>query len=471
MPRITASQTRTIIEDFKNEILRVKVLDHPPEKKVIDYKDDLARDNKRDVYLVPVEYLRYRYDNSRLNAETETFISLHHRLKEDDEDDQKLIGEWLNESDPDAMDKLMNDLRINPQRDEAIITCDGFLINGNRRMKALELLSFENDSEPRFKRMKVVILPSNDPSEFGEGGAPTYEDIQRIEYAYQVQDDGRSVYTGLNQAMLYRKNINLGYTLENQLKRDPQYSHLEGRSFTAIVNKIKKNYIQPLDEADKYLEYFDRKGLYTNISKTGDTSQGRWQAFIDWSNTINTHLSSDESLQRLGINRGEVGNIKEIAYKIIRQRELKEAGKVHKFMRDIPKFIQRNEIRSEMLKINEKLVPRRLPEERLVDDGGEPYDVRTLDNIWSGEYGEHIVNIAKKCRQWLDFGVAIEKPKQLLEDALNKLNHEKMDPQTVAIVDNQVCMDLCDEIASRSSELHIEFDHNRMDLSKLTNKK
>lgn len=472
MPNITASQTRRIIEDFKNDILTVKELDEPPRREVIDYKDDLTRDNKRDVHLVPLEYLRYRYDNSRLNAETETFQQLNRRLNENDADDQKLIGDWLVESDTDAMERLMNDMRINRQREVAIITCDGFLINGNRRKKAFELLSNENDADQRFRRMKVVILPSSNPVEFGEGGAPTYEDIQRIEYAYQVQESGRSEYTGINRALQYRKNINLGFSLETQLRKDPQYSNLtNSRKFTAVVNKIKKEYLNPLDEVDKYLEYFDRAGLYTNISKTGDASQGRWQAFIDWSNTFNTHLSSESSLLEMGLNRGGVGNIKEIAYKIIRQRELKEAGKVHQFMRDIPKFLKRNEIKSELNKITEDRVPRRLPTEKRVDEEGKSHDIRTLDNIWSGEYGNQIINITKKCRQWLDFGVTIERPKQLLEEALKKLNHEAMDPESVATKDNDECLRLCDEINDRVSELHTDFDHNRMKREQLSNKK
>jgi len=462
MPKITARQTRRIIEDFKNDIKTYSVPEEPRRKEVIDYKDDITRNNKRDVFLVPLDYLRFRYDNSRLNAEAETYQKLNRLLDENNADDQALIGEWLRESDLDAMDRLMNDMRINGQRDVAIVSCDGFLINGNRRKKALKLLSVENPGDQRFSNMRVVILPSNDSEDFGPGGAPTYEDIQRIEYAYQVQESGRSEYTGINRALQYRKNEMLGFTLEGQLRKDPQYSNLSDAKFNAAVRKIRKDYLEPLKECDNYLKYFDRTGIYTNISKTGDASQGRWQAFIDWSKTLTNHLSKESKMLGLGINRGDVGKIKEIAYKIIRQRELKESGKVHQFMRDIPKFLQRKEIKNEIFKITEKKVPRRLSEEKRVDEDGNPYDVRTLDNIWSGEYGCEIINITKKCRQWLDFGITIEKPKQLLEESLQKLNHEKMDPESVSLDDNDDCMRLCQEIGDRAHKLHTKFDRNRM---------
>jgi len=470
MPEITASSQRRIIGNFKREILRVKQLEDPPLQELIDYKNDLVTQNKRDVHLVLLEYLRYRADNARISDEINTFRQLERDLDEQDEDDQKLIGNWLKESDTEKFEVLRKDLKVNPQREVAIITCDGFLINGNRRRKVIETL-YSETSDPKYQTMRVVILPSDDTDDdLGDGGAPTIEDIQRIEYAYQVQQSGHSDYTGINRALQYRGNMELGFSLEDQLRRDPQYHDLTLRKFQAAIKKIHKDFLNPLQECDAYLDYFDRPGLYTNVSKTGGSSGGRWQAFIDWSNTYNTHLKEERSLIGLGLDRNQAAKIKEIAYKVIRQRELKTAGKVHSFMRKLPKILKKPEIRRELMKITDERVLRRLPENERVDPEGNPYDPKTLDNLWSGNYGEHIINTAKKCIRLLEYETGTEKPKTLLEAALAKLEHDDMDPESVSTLENNDCIELCEKIQERSAELFTEFDHNRMRLNQLGNR-
>ena len=127
----------------------------------LNYKNDLVTQNKRDVHLVLLEYLRYRADNARISDEINTFRQLERDLDEQDEDDQKLIGNWLKESDTEKFEVLRKDLKVNPQREVAIITCDGFLINGNRRRKVIETL-YSETSDPKYQTMRVVILPSDD---------------------------------------------------------------------------------------------------------------------------------------------------------------------------------------------------------------------------------------------------------------------------------------------------------------------
>ena len=94
MPDITASATRRIITDFKNDIINEKQLENPPLKEIIDFRDDLTSRNRRDVYTVPLDYLRYRADNARISAEVKTFRQLERDLDERNGDDQNKIGDW-----------------------------------------------------------------------------------------------------------------------------------------------------------------------------------------------------------------------------------------------------------------------------------------------------------------------------------------------------------------------------------------
>ncbi len=469
MPQRTTSAHREIIPDFKERILQAAVLIEPEGSQLINFRDDISSDNKRSNWKVSLEYLLYRFDNSRLNAEVKSYIKGGERLDEENDDHQEMVGEWLEESDDINMTKLVNDIRQNGQTDVAICTCDGFLINGNRRRKALEIL-YNSTSEEKYNFMKVVVLPSGDNDAFGPGEQPSLIEIQQIEYSCQVQATGKSEYSGINTALLYKKNIDMEYSLEAQLRNDPQYHHLDTRAFNKTLKDKTNDYLLPLKEVDTYLTYFKRDEQYTSVSQGGDKDEGRWQAFIDWSNFYRIHLKDDTKLLQLGLTKKDIPNIRKIAFKIIRQKELGQAGKVHVFIRSLKKMLPKNYIKRDLLKLNDDLVPPNLPASEQIDSEGNPLNIEELDKRWRGKYGEHIVNIAKKCKSALDHDDETNKPVTLLAAALAKLEHEKMHTE-VETQENKNCLELCEKISGKAIELKDGFDHNRMRLQQLSRMK
>ena len=99
--------------------------------------------------------------------------------------------------------------------------------------------------------MRVVVLPE---------GATELE-IQKIENRYQLQGEGKSEYQGLNRAIKIKRNIENKFSLEAQLRDDPNYHDLPLKDFEKIVKRFEKDYLKPLDCVDKYLETFGRKGF------------------------------------------------------------------------------------------------------------------------------------------------------------------------------------------------------------------
>ena len=123
-------------------------------------------------------------------------------LLEKSENAQKIVRKFLEDKDPEKTKELINSIRHMGQKEPAIITKDGFLINGNRRKVALEKLH-EKTKEEKFKWMKVVILPGkNDP-----GGPPTLKEIEQIENRYQLQSEGKSEYYNFDRALSIRNKI------------------------------------------------------------------------------------------------------------------------------------------------------------------------------------------------------------------------------------------------------------------------
>ena len=173
MEPITIPKLREIDPDFALEIKRRRTKVSPP-KTVIYFRNEHIKGIERDIWEVPIELLRYRVDNGRISSDVESYRKLHGPLLEKDNKAQEIIASFLDRKDPDLTDILVKSIKHTGQKEPAIITCDGFLINGNRRKLALEKL--------KYPTMKVVILPGPDD----EGGPPTLLEIEQIERVKQI---------------------------------------------------------------------------------------------------------------------------------------------------------------------------------------------------------------------------------------------------------------------------------------------
>jgi len=248
MAKITQSATREIIEDFAEEIRKRKVGPSKPSLTVINFRTDVREGKERPIYSVPIGLLRYRKDNGRIASDVADYEQKFRRLNENNEDDQALLAKFLYEKDPEKTAILRSTLRHEGQREPAIITCDGFLINGNRRKMVMDLLHEEFPADNQFAYMKVVILPSCGE----EGGAPKLVEIEKIENRYQLQSDGKSEYYGFDRALSIRRKIELGFSLEEQLRDDPQFANATKKQLDNAVKDYTKNYLQPLGCIDRY---------------------------------------------------------------------------------------------------------------------------------------------------------------------------------------------------------------------------
>jgi hypothetical protein len=459
MKKITKDKAREIIDDFVSEIQNRKKTGHKPPTTVIDFRDDRIIGKERNIELVPIDLLRYRKDNGRISSDIASYEHFHGVLDETSKKHQEIIRDFLWKKDPEKTNELLHSILHYGQDQPAIITCDGFLINGNRRKMVMEELLKKYPGNEKFKNMKVVILPGKDD----EGGPPTLLEIEQIENRYQYHSEGKAEYYGFDRALSMRRKMDLGMTLEEQLRDDPQYAGLDDKDFKKAVRQIKENYLMPLECIDRYLSLVGRVGVYDTVSTSYADREGRWQAFIDYSKFYQ-QLKDDKKRVKLGINEDEVGDIEDVAFKIIRKRDLKISRKVHDIMRDLPKLVMNKDSKREILRI--KHIDSFLPEEDLVDKDGNEYDLREIDRIWGEKNAEDIIRQVKKATDLLDFKNIKETPITLLEDALKKLNHKDMDPETINPSDIPKAMKLSRDIQKCANELENKFYHFEKDWKK-----
>lgn len=468
MNKITKSAFREIIDDFAHDISVKRTPSAPPTTTVIDFRDELIHSKERKVYTVPLNYLRYRKYNGRISSDVLDYEKNHGILDEKNQSTQDIIGKFLESKDKDKTKELGDSILHKGQQEPAIITCDGFLINGNRRKLVMEELSDANKGDSRFERMKVVILPGKDDV----GGPPTLLEIEQIENRYQLQSSGKAEYYGFDRALSIRRKIKIGMSLKEQLRDDPAYVHLTQKKFNRELKKFEDEYLKPLECVDRYLDYLGRSGLYATIALRMGDPEGRWQAFIDYYNYVYKRITDEKERMKLGINESEIGKIEDVAFKIIRKREFKYLPKAHEIIRSFPKMLRNKESKKELFKLSN--IDLHLTKEESVDSDGNEYDEREKDLIWGEKNRQEFQWHVKNAKDYWEGKRESEEPLDLLNAALKKVNHENLQAEKVARVDLPKARALASKIKKRADELESEFYHLekkiKQDIRNLTKK-
>lgn len=466
--KIIKGEYREVDKELKKKIDILKDGAAPPKKDVIDFRSNLIKNKASDIYELPFKELKFRKKNGRIKAEVESYERISGLIDEKSEGGQEVLRGFLKISDPEKKEVLKQQIKKKSQRQPAIITCDGFLINGNRRKMVFEELYEESHQDPKFLNMRVIILPDN---------VKEY-DIKRLENSYQLQDEGKSEYHGLNRALTIRDNEKDGYTLEAQILDDPQHADKTGKELQSAVREFKKKFLYPLDRVDEYLRTFNRDGLYNTISEGAGDKEGRWQAFIDYSSFYQSTLKSPSKLLELGIKDGEEGLIENSIFKIIRKRNLnskeleKALGKVHFFVRggNLKKYVQ-NQVAKKHLIAIAKDVAEDIPEAEKQDKQGIRYTERKIDEKWGSKFQNDILGNLMQAYKAVNNKTERDKPLDLLEDALKKLNHDNLLIKNMGTEHYSKALNLTKRIWVKAEEIYEQIDHARGELKKLGGKK
>ena len=465
MTAITKPATREIIDDFTKEIREKRQQTVKPSTDVINFRTDIADGVERTVWRVPIEILRYRQDNGRIASDILDYERNIGVLDERDDQAQAEIRVFLEQKDPERTAVLSKSILHAGQKEPAIITCDGFLINGNRRKMVMDKLHAQYPDNDTFGYMKVVILPGTDD----EGGPPDLLEIEKIENRYQLQSDGKSEYYGFDRALSIQRKIKLGLSLKEQLSDDPRFARATEANLVKAIKECRKTFLDPLACVDRYLKQFGREGLYRTISSGMSDREGRWQAFIDYSNSYARYFNNPKRRIEFGIEDDEIGVIEEAAFDIIRLRAVPGMPKVHVIMRELPKYCRTKDGKRAVKKIAEEVDPM-LPREELFDANDEPLSLEEVDDKWAARNKEHVTyNLSKAVRSHEHLKDR-ETPIGLLEAALKKLIHDDMDLTTIRTEDYGKARALAADIQKEANALERQIYSHQKQFKKLLNK-
>jgi len=411
-----AHQPREIIDEFVKEINENKEL-ISGDLRTIFFRDDKSLKKKRQVFKVPLVYLKFRKNNGRIASDVIAYERLNGEIQEATDLGQDVLRGFLFDKDKEKGIELKNTIEARGQDEPAVITSDGFLINGNRRKMILELLS---DKDPKYKTMEVVILPGKKIAITDEVPPSNYE-IEQIESAYQFQTHGKSEYSNFDKALSIRRKLENQMSIQEQLSYDGSFANLSVTEKNKKIKEIENNFLNPLKCVDKYLERLGRPGQYNTIATAKGSKKGQWQAFIDYYNYIDKYINSDTKWVELGISKQERGIVEDISFKLIRARDIKGIDKKsHELMRLLPKMLKNPSAKEELFELKHI---------KISDKGEVSMDAKEAeikDLQWSQKNASEIIHHVRKSYElYLDVKGS-ETPIDLIKAAFDKLNHNNM---------------------------------------------
>lgn len=217
------------------------------------------------VYCVPHKYLKFNVKNGRYAAERMAKErELGYSLDVSKPEHEMLIRQILKDENPERWLTLKDDIAKERQKEPAIITTEGHVVNGNRRMAILKEL-YEEKHRDIHETLDCILLP-DDISE---------KALWRIEAGIQLSQPTQLEYGPINNLLKLSEGIEAGLTTGD----------MEAVLIGMNAREIEKD-LERLKLIDSFLTFHNQdvvlEAEYMNLQR-----QGLHEYFINLQNDIN----------------------------------------------------------------------------------------------------------------------------------------------------------------------------------------
>jgi hypothetical protein len=264
---------------MKDHIRRIEYLkeaekaanDDPTQTRTYTIKNWRGKPLYRKIISVDVDYLMFRIENSRTIRQQLRFLRDHPTLP------KTLFNDPESSQAQDAQENILiaminttgqeflRDLQLRGQDDPAIITYDGYIVNGNRRVAALKRLGE--------RYIDCVILPKD----------ANPRDIYELEQQLQISQDFKENYHWINELI----NISQGIKDKRYGYKEEQQAQRLRVSRPEVESKLRM-----MDLVDSFL-------IWKKISKEYDYSKldDAEQVFKDLEKAVKKYKNDDKKRQ------------------------------------------------------------------------------------------------------------------------------------------------------------------------------
>ena len=270
---VMSSNVSTVRKMYYDDL--VKKLEKTGEEYGVPYKSG-TKYTQLPVYEIPIGEdfktgLRFNLDNSRIIKYVIAEEKKRGRsLDPEKPETQGVINEILLKDElysKDAVKNLKEDLEATGQREPVIISCDGTIWNGNRRISVMKSM-YKDTGDQMWARVKGIFLPELSKKE-----------LKQLEHRLQLAHTFKEEYDRITLFLDCRKM----YKDEGWTLKELEYS-FNGR----YKEKKIKRFIRQIDLIDEYLMRIDHVGNYPILGEKG-------AEFFDG---VQTHLEREEKVRR-----------------------------------------------------------------------------------------------------------------------------------------------------------------------------
>jgi hypothetical protein len=349
-----------------------------------------------EVFRLPIKSLRYNIRNGRFAAELRAAEAKEGRkLDTSNPEDATTVQNILLSQSKEETDFLKRDLKKKGQIDPGLITYDGYVINGNRRMAVFNLL-YEDDPDPRFEYLDVQILPKS----------VTPKDLWRIEAGLQLSRDKRVDYSPINQLLKIEEGFKAGLK-PAEIARS-YYGKVTKGDITKSLERLKL--------MKEYLAYIGRPEQLKEANKL-ETK------FINFQNQL-------KKLDKEGVSRSDKNKAIALGYEImlgeIRHVDIRRLAEVILLERardDIDKVLSDPDELAIEESSEEGVHEREEIEELELSDESRTESLSTdsLNYSKKKSRAKRIVEVYRDALDILDFEKSRDEPKKLINKAIDAI--------------------------------------------------
>lgn len=223
------------------------------------------------IYTVSIDLPKYRLNNGRTYAAQAEYLATHPDVPKDifekdweSEEAQRIQHEILKGMLGNNEKDLIAYFKKHEQTDALIITHDGIVVNGNRRLCSMrELLLLNAETYAHFNHINIVILPPADE-----------KDIDQLESTLQIAPDITEEYSWYTRALKYKKKrYQYNYTIEQ----------------LAINDKVEESEVEDLIDLLSYADaYLADRGWTDEYHRLGQTRY----AFMELRKALSKNFNS-----------------------------------------------------------------------------------------------------------------------------------------------------------------------------------
>ena len=381
----------------ENKILEIRENQDPSRTGL---KLSIRPGEKFNAYKIPLEFLVYNHLNDRFASQRMEFTSTGIDLSAGDLNTMKMIEKIIWESNIQSNKQTLKDIAKNGQNVHGVITKDGRVIDGNRRLSILRKLfydtpkEFENTNKMQYKYFEAIVL-SDDISD---------KEMVILETQLQMGEDEKVDYNAIEKYLKINKLAENGVDYKDIYGMIKSIKNVKDAQRMHRVYKLMSEYLSYIEAENKFSLIKRFEDHFINLEKVlYDIELKKYNS--DW----NPKITDSTDLKMIAFDYIREGHEGKDFRNLVGTQKSKKGAFAHKSVW----YDFKNRHTTNVIEINEKL------------QKFDYKDIKERESIWKKESKRKFVNNLERAKDQVRDIKYVQEPYKLISGALGKMRMVK----------------------------------------------